>query len=88
MGSLEKTICSRKFADALLGLPGPIFYINVTNISHEQCLKTKIYMTHDKKNGFEGYSTLPVQILLPQLAFTCSKLTKETLEQDVKYVQS
>ena len=45
-------------------------------------------MTHDKKNGFEGYSTLPVQILLPQPAFTCSKLTKETLEQDVKYVQS
>ena len=41
-----------------------------------------------KKNGFQGYSTLPVQILLPLPAFTCSKLTKETLEQDVKYVQS
>ena len=25
---------------------------------------------------------------LPQLAFTCSKLTIETLEQGVKYVQS
>ena len=25
---------------------------------------------------------------LPQLAFTCSNVTVETLEQDVKYVQS
>ena len=27
-----------------------------------------------------------VNIVLTQLAFTCSKLTIETLEQDVKYV--
>ena len=34
-------------------------------------------------------STLKISFLLPtQPAFTCSKLTMETLEQGVKYVQS
>ena len=33
--------------------------------------------------GLNGY---PVDDYPPQSAFTCSKLTKETLEQGVKYV--
>ena len=35
---------------------------------------------------FSGFSILFLQY--PQLAFTCSKLTIETLEQGMKYVQS
>ena len=31
---------------------------------------------------------MPIRMEVPQPAFSCSKLTKETLGQGVKYVQS
>ena len=36
---------------------------------------------------FSGFSSI-LFLQYPQLAFTCSKLTIETLEQGMKYVQS
>ena len=38
--------------------------------------------------GQEHYCSTNSERPLPRPAFTCSKLTKETLEQGVKYVQS
>ena len=51
---------------------------------------------HNVKSMFGHFSTLcmkgltgyPVDDYLPQLAFTCSKLTVETPAQGMKYVQS
>ena len=51
-----------------------------------------VFWGHGKEpvawNGLMGCSVRQTRIDNAQAAFTCSKLTKETLEQCVKYVQS
>ena len=51
-------------------------------MEHQNYVNTKSFMP------FHGFGDHINSFNLSQTAFTCSKLTTETLEQGVKYVQS
>ena len=49
---------------------------------------TVFLVNHKPETKFENYVDYLLFLIHSQSAFTCSKLTTETLEQGVKYVQS